>query len=172
MTASSSEEWRKVWNLIKNYRSALLVTLKSDGSFDSRPMGCLQRRFDGALWFITFHETSKLSQIGADERVLVSYAGPRYEYVSIFGKPRLIEDKAMIGELWKEGLRVWFPNGPDDSELALIAIDVEAARYWTQAASTAAYAWLYIRARLTGKRAGPAEVVDTGYVQFRKGQYD
>jgi general stress protein 26 len=163
----AQDDWRRTWNLVNGSHSAVLVTIKSDGSLDSRPMGCLQARFEGTLWFITFRQSPKLVQIAANDHVLVSYARPsKHEYVSISGRARLAEDKTLINELWYEGLHVWFPKGPNDPELALIAVEIEAARYWTDSASFITYAWLYLRSRLTGKPAAPAEVVDNGYVRF------
>src|SRR5205085_11636844 len=170
MKMSSSSEYvarQKIWNLIKDAHSALLVTIGPDGRLDSRPMGCLQREFDDSLWFLTFRHSAKAQELVADDRVLVSYANPaKYEYVSISGRGRIVDDKARVNDLWFEGLRVWFPNGPDDPELALLSIDVEEARYWTNAASLATYAWSYVKARVTGKTATADEVVETKTVRF------
>jgi len=168
MSPSSKHDYRqKIWNLIKDAHSALLVTIGPDGRLDSRPMGCLQCKFDDTLWFLTFRHSAKAEELAADDRVLVSYADPaKYEYVSISGRGRIVDDKATVNDLWSEGLRVWFPNGPDDPELALLSIDVEEARYWTNAASMAAYAWSYVKARVVGKPATADEVVETKSVQF------
>src|SRR5947209_4571854 len=149
---------RKIWDLIKGARSALLVTIGQAGQLDSRPMGCLQTDFDETLWFLTFRHSLKVSEIGRDDRVLVSYANPqRYEYVSLSGRAKIVEDKQKLKELWFEGLRVWFPNGPNDPELAVLAIQVEEAKYWTNAASVATYAWAYVRAALIRKSPSPNE---------------
>jgi general stress protein 26 len=39
------------WSLIKDEHTAVLVTMGTDASLDSRPMGCIQKDFDGTLWF-------------------------------------------------------------------------------------------------------------------------
>jgi general stress protein 26 len=157
----------KVRDLIKGAHSALLVTVGEDGRLDSRPMGCLQKAFHDTLWFLTFRHSVKLAQLAANNRVLVSYANPsKYEYVSISGRGRFLDDRAIVKKLWNEGLRVWFPNGPDDPELALLAVDVEEARYWTDAASVVTYAWAYVKARMTDQPASPDEIVDTKRVRF------
>jgi general stress protein 26 len=166
-SSSEHDHHQKIWDLIKDAHSALLVTIGLDGRLDSRPMGCLQRKFDDSLWFLTFRHSAKAQKLVADDRVLVSYANPaEYEYVSISGRGRIVDDRAKVHDLWSEGLRVWFPNGPDDPELALLSIDVEEARYWTNAASVAAYAWLYVKARVAGKPAAADEVVETKSVRF------
>ena len=168
MSSPSEQDYRqRVWDLIKDAHSALLVTIGPDGRLDSRPMGCLQREFDDTLWFLTFGDSPKIRQLVTEDRVLVSYANPvKYEYVSISGRGRIVDDKARVNDLWFEGLRVWFPNGPSDPGLALLAIEVEEARYWTNAASIVTYGWSYIRARLTGKAATADEVVETRRIQF------
>lgn len=38
------------------------------------------------------------------------------------------------------GLRVWFPSGHDDPELALLEVKVERVHYWTRPASMLTYA--------------------------------
>lgn len=168
MDSSSERDYRqKVWDLIKDAHSALLVTISQDGRLDSRPMGCLQKEFDDTLWFLTFRHSPKVQELLADDRVLVSYANPaKYEYVSISGRGRMVDDEAKINDLWFEGLRVWFPGGPTDPELALLSVDVEEARYWTNGASIVTYAWSYVKARFTGQPASPDEIVETKRVPF------
>src|SRR5256885_9401100 len=103
-----------------------------------------------------------------DEQVLVAYARPRkYEYVEISGRARVADDRAKMLELWREALRVWFPKGVDDPLIALIEVEVETARYWIRPGSLLAYAWLYVKARVAGKRATADAVVDTEVVRFR-----
>ena len=111
-------------------------------------MGCLQSEFDDKLWFLTFRHSEKIAELKNDSRVLVSYAkSSDYEYVSISGRAFLVEDPNRIEQLWTEGLRVWFPKGPDDPEIARIRVDVELAKYWTDAASIFTYAFAYVKAR-------------------------
>jgi general stress protein 26 len=157
----------KIWELIKRAHSALLVTARSDGTFDSRPMGCLQTGFDGALWFLTFRHSLKLEEIQNNPNVMVSYAKPSdFEYVSINGKARIVEDAQKLRELWTEGLRVWFPNGPGDPEIAVLAVEAEQARYWTDAASMTTYAWAYVKARVTGESPSTDEIVTEKSLSF------
>ena len=164
---SDKAERDKVWDLIKDAHSAVLVTSASDGSLQSRPMGCLQKEFDGTLWFLTFRHSPKAAEIATNDHVLVSYANPsKYEYVSVTGRGRVDEDRGRIKELWTESLRVWFPDGPDNPELALLAVEVETATYWTKAASLASYAWAYVRARVTGQPGRAEEAAEVKKVQF------
>jgi general stress protein 26 len=164
---TKNADHQKIWDLIKSSHSALLVTVSQDGTLDSRPMGCLQTSFDGILWFITFRNSLKLVEISNNPNVMVSYAKPSdFEYVSLSGKARVVEDSQKLNELWTEGLRVWFPNGPSDPEIAILAVDAERATYWTDAASMATYAWAYVKTRLTGKSPSKDEIVTEKTIRF------
>jgi general stress protein 26 len=158
----------KVWDLIKDARTALLVTM--DDTLEAQPMGCLQTTFDGTLWFLTFRHSSKIRQVGRDDRVLVAYVNPeRYEYVAVSGRARIVDDRQKLKELWTEGLRVWFPKGPNDPELALLAIDVAKADYWANPASAITYALAYVKARVTGESPSPGKIAESKSVHFRRG---
>ena len=154
------------WNLIKDHRVALLVTLDEAGRPDARPMGCIQREFDGHLWFMTLRGTHKVGEVESHEDALISYARPDdYEYVVARGRARRVDDEAKKRSLWSEALRVWFPKGVDDPDMILLDVEVEEARYWTNAASRLTYAAAYVRARVTGKRPEPGEIADTGVLR-------
>ena len=169
MTRESTEHAKldKIWSLIREAHTALLVTVGEDGALDSRPMGCVQREFDGTIWFLTFAGSSKLREVADNSQVLVSYARlTDYEYVSLSGRARVSKDRQKVGELWSEGFRVWFPSGPDDPDLALLSVEVEEAKYWTDAASVATCAWAYIKARVLGQRPKPEQIAEIGSVRL------
>src|SRR6266404_4746583 len=156
MSNAADDGPQKVWELIKGAHSALLVTIGQDGRIDSRPMGCIQNHFEETVWFLTFAHSHKLKEIGEHDHVLISYSNPsEYEYVSLSGRAKVVKDPQRLKELWSEAFRVWFPSGPDDPELTLISVEVEEAKYWTNAASVATYAWAYLKARLMGVRPDP-----------------
>jgi general stress protein 26 len=147
----------------------LLVTVGESDGFEARPMGCLQTVFDGTLWFLTFRHSSKLDQIGRDDRVLVAYVNPeKYEYVAVSGRARVVDDRQKLTELWTEGLRVWFPKGSGDPELAMLAVDVEKADYWADPASPITYAFAYVKARVTGEAPTPGDIAESKSVRFQR----
>jgi general stress protein 26 len=129
-------------------------------------MGCLQSEFDGTLWFLSLRDSLKLREISKAQQVLVAYDKPsEFEYVSVSGRVQVVEDRQRVAQIWNEGLRVWFPKGTEDPEIALIAVEVERAKYWTDAAS-ATYAWAYVRSRVTGKSPAPDDIGEMKDVRF------
>jgi len=158
---------QRIWDLIKNEHIAMLVTVGASGSLDSRPMACLQKEFDGTLWFLTFRDSTKILEIAEHQQALVSYTrSSKYEFISLSGTVRIVDDPAQVHSLWNDALRVWFPDGPNSPNIALLAVDVEMAKAWTKPASLLMYGYYYLRARITGRSPSPPQIakLETIYV--------
>ncbi|MDB5509174.1 MAG: ral stress protein 26 [Hyphomicrobiales bacterium] len=162
--SSSNEDRAKVWDLVKDMRIAMLVTKSMDGSMHSRPMASVQKDFDGRLWFMCREHSLKVDEIERNPDVLLAYShSPQQHYVSIRGAASVVRDRAKINELWSEADRVWFPKGPDDPEIALLAVDVEEAEYWDAPSSAMVIAYGYAKARLSGE---PPKMGENKVVKF------
>ncbi len=152
------EERNKVWDLIKHIKIAILVTFDNDGNLSSRPMAAIQEKFEEDLWFFTDVGSVKIDQIESNPNVLLGYSNPsQNQYVSLNGKAEIVRDHAKTKELWSEMLRVWFPKGVDDPNIALIKVTIDSAKYWDSPSSSMVIAYGYVKARLTGKRAKVGE---------------
>jgi general stress protein 26 len=165
MTSTTSAEARqKVWDMIGDIKIAMLTTRDQSDQLHARPMAAMQKDFDGTLWFMTKEGSSKLDEAA---EVSLTYANPsKQEYVSITGRARISHDKAKIKELWSEAARVWFPQGPDEPDIALIAVDVDTAEYWDSPSSAVVYLYGYAKARVTGKPPGANELGENKTVRF------
>ncbi|HEY8963418.1 MAG TPA: pyridoxamine 5'-phosphate oxidase family protein [Alphaproteobacteria bacterium] len=151
---SEEKEGRdKIFDLIKDIRIAQLITQSGDGQLCARPMSAVEYDdVDGALWFYTSIDSAKVAEIEYNPHVLLSYSEPSEQnYVSISGTAEIITDHTKIKELWFEPVRIWFPDGPDDPNLALLRVTPYSAEYWDAPAKSFVYAFGYIRQRLTGK---------------------
>jgi general stress protein 26 len=125
------ESIEKVRDLIKGIDIAMLTTIEDDGSLRSRPMGTQELEFDGQLWFFTFDDTEKVSEVQRDNRVNVSYADKgRQLYVSVSGTAHMVYDRAKMEQFWQAVLKVWFPEELETPNLVLMCIDVDKAEYW------------------------------------------
>ncbi|MFT8243606.1 pyridoxamine 5'-phosphate oxidase family protein [Roseomonas sp. BN140053] len=157
-TRSDRDAQNKVWEMIKDIEVATLVTLDAEGRFHGRPMRAQQKSFDTTLWFFTNNDAPVVEEIGRDGRVLLSYASPSsQDYVSLFGRAKVVHDVGKQKELWTEGMRVWFPAGAEDPKIALLAVEVEGAEYWDAPSSTVLHAYGYVKAVTTGEPPKPGE---------------
>lgn len=156
---------KKVGELLKDVRIAMLTTVADDGSLRSRPMGTQAGEFTGELWFFTSDDSGKVSEIGREHQVGLSYANPeKNSYVSITGTAQVIHDRAKAKELWTPLLKAWFPQGLDDPKLALLRVDVQSADYWDSPSSKMVSLYRLAKAAVTGNPRDAAKLGEHGHV--------
>lgn len=139
---------------IKGVRIAMLTTMDEvTGVMHSRPMITQDDGFDGDLWFLTRASAPKVGE-AIQHQVNVSYASPDdNRYVSVSGVAELVRDRQKIESMWKAAHNIWFPNGKDDPDLALLKITVTNAEYWDGPANKMIQIFQAASAWNTGKPA-------------------
>jgi general stress protein 26 len=148
----NTENIKKIRELIKDIRFAMLTTVEEDGTLRSRPMATQQTEFDGDLWFFTNANAPKVDEVQREQHVNVSYANPdKQKYVSVSGKAELIRDRQKIEELWNPVYKAWFPQGLDDPNLALLKVSIDQAEYWDSPSSALVRLVGFVKALTTGK---------------------
>jgi len=150
-----NSDFEKLKDMIKDIDLCMLTTVDETGNLHSRPMS-LNSDVDtnGNLWFFTSSNSDKASEIEQRSKVNVSFVDSRDQrYVSISGNAELVNDRQKIKELWKPILKAWFPDGPDQADVALLKVSVEKAEYWDSPSSTVAQAISFVTAIFTGKQA-------------------
>jgi general stress protein 26 len=144
------QQLRKINELIKDIRVAMLTTETGGGKLRSRPMATQDFEFDGSLWFFVNDHSLKVKEINTHHEVNVSYMHPvNNSYLSLSGRAELVRDRAKIHEYWRAWHEAWFPQGKDDPELALLRVDVETAEYWDSPAGKMAVLWDIAKALFT-----------------------
>lgn len=148
----------KLAEMIREIDFAMLTTVAEDGSLHSRPMSTQRAEFDGNLWFFTRASAPKVGEVEREQHVCVAYAKPEAQrYVSVSGRATVVRDRAKIEELWSPELKAWFPDGPEDPDIALLKVAVERAEYWDSPSSAVAHAFSFVKALATGRPANPGE---------------
>ena len=137
-TAKSSPEFRKLIDLIRDMKIAMLTTLGPDGTLHSRPLTTLNLDDgDGTLWFLIAADSEKAQEIARRPQVNVGYSHPEEgQYVSISGVAELVRDRAKVRELWTPIAKVFFPHGPEDPNLVVLKVEVRSAEYWSSPGSS------------------------------------
>lgn len=154
-----TDDLQKLRELVKDIDFCMLTTVDENNDLHSRPMsvnGDIDP--DGDLWFFTNASSHKVSEIARLPKVNVSFADPANQhYVSITGTAQLVRDRQKIEELWKPEFKMWFPEGKDDPEIALLRVNLEKAEYWDSPSSTIAYVLSFVSSMVTGKEADYGE---------------
>lgn len=139
---------------IKGIKVAMLTTTdETTGVLHSRPMLTEDGDGDGELWFLTRASAPKVGE-AVRHQVNISYASPDdNRYISVSGIAELVQDRKKIARMWKSAHSIWFPEGKDDSDLALLKITVTSAEYWDGPANKMIQVFQAARAWATGEAA-------------------
>ena len=156
---SRQSDYEKLREMIKDIDLCMLTTVDESGDLHSRPMSLNGDVDDkGNLWFFTSSNSHKASENERTPNVNVSFIDTdQQHYISISGAAELVHDKQKIKELWKPILKAWFPDGPDQPDVALLKVKVSKAEYWDTPSSTIAQAISFVSAILTGKQVEMGE---------------
>lgn len=155
---SRADNRRKLWNLIKDVKIAMLTTVHNDDTVHSRPMATQRAEFDGDLWFFTSRNTEKCFDVEQEKHVNVSYAAPDDQrYVSVSGRAKVVVDRDKARELWHPGLKAYFPDGAGSRDLALIRVKVDSAEYWDSPTAPIVRLVGFVKALAAGARYEPGE---------------
>ena len=157
MADERQEAIEKLEKLIEGIDFCMLTTIDG-GHLRSRPMSTQDFEFDGDLWFFTSASSHKVAEITKLPKVNVSFADPdNQHYVSISGKAQLVRDRNKIDELWRPEFKIWFPEGKDGPQVALLRVNLEKAEYWDSPSSTIGYVLNFVSSLVTGKEADAGE---------------
>lgn len=139
--------------LIRQIEVGLLTTRDAQGHFHTRPVQTLEVEAD-TLWFFTDWSTPKVGELEVQCQVSVGYADVKnHRYVAVSGSAKLLRDPQKAKQLWSAEQLAYYPDGPEDSRLALLRVQIERAEYWLAPGRTA-YLVAAAQAALTGKPAG------------------
>jgi general stress protein 26 len=156
-STENSENLAKVNELIKDIRTAMMMTLDAEGMPRSRPMHTQEAEFDGVLWFMAGASSDKAREIANDPRVHLSYIDSSGEkYISVTGRAKIVNDRARIKSMWSPFLKAWW-DGPDDPEIRLIRVDVHKVEFWDTPGGKIASVLSIVKSVITGTRDTSSE---------------
>jgi general stress protein 26 len=159
---SGEEGRKKIAELVKGIRIAMMATQDDDGSIDARPIAVQDAPFNGTLWFLTRHSSDKVDELQRDHHVTLSFAEPSdSRYIALKGTGSVSRDRAKIRELWNTMYKAWFPKGEDDPEIAVLRVDVTEGHFWEASGSKVVFYAKYLAAAVTG---GQVSVGTSGHV--------
>ncbi|RYE99534.1 MAG: pyridoxamine 5'-phosphate oxidase [Oxalobacteraceae bacterium] len=147
---SRNEEIAKLAELIADIQVCMFTTTDDDGRLISRPMAVQEVEFDGDLWFFTKLSGRKIDQIRHTPQVNVALSS-KGSWVSVSGEAEIVHDDEKAKQLWNTRISAWFPDGPEDPELALVKVHANGAEYWDSPGAAVVSMLSFVKARVTGK---------------------
>lgn len=160
MTTTQTGDRAEYERLLSGFKTAILTTRGPDGHFHSRPMAVQEEREAGAdLWFATSRDSDKAHQIEGEAQVSLAFHSSERDaaYLSISGRAALVQDRLLIHRMWSPSWKAWFPDGPDQEDLALLRVEVEHAEWVKPEGGKAKVLFTMARNALGGHRDEPGE---------------
>ena len=159
---SGEEGRKKIAELVKGIRIAMMTTQAEDGSMDARPMAVQDKPFDGTLWFLTRGSSEKVGELERDRHVTLTFSEPSdSKYIALKGRASVTKDRGKVHELWNPMYKAWFPQGEDDPEITVLRVDVIEGQFWEASSSKVLLYAKYLAAAVTG---GAVDVGTAGHV--------
>jgi general stress protein 26 len=162
---TQDDDTRKVAELIKDIRVAMLTHADATGRLVSQPMATQQVDFDGDVLFITERDSHKCRDIEAQSpaTVNVSYSSGG-SWVSLSGTAEVVDDRAKLEELWSTFTDAWMEGGPENPNNVLIRISADSAEFWDTPGSKATQVLNFVKAKVTGERLDDGDLIDNKVV--------
>ena len=86
---------------------------------------------NGNFWFLSANDSQKNDELLSDPSVQLLFQGSSYSnFLNIYGKASVSQDKQKIKELWNPELKVWFTEGVDDPRISVIKVEPTEGYYW------------------------------------------
>ena len=152
------DDTRKLDQLIRDVKFAMLTTRNASDELESRPLTTLEVDFHGTLWFMVPADAQFVQDLRDHPNVNLGYASPEQgKFVSVSGTGRVVRDVEKARQLWNVAASIWFPGGAEDPNLAVLEVGVEKAEYWDTPGGTVQRLLGFARAKLTGDTSALGE---------------
>ena len=142
--------------LLQDFDTAMLVTRTDDGFLRARPMAIQEpaAEFTCDLWFASSIDSQKMEEIARNPHVCVTcLRGRGSAYISISAHATVRRDRALVHKLFKPDWKVWWPQGPDDPQIAFIELQVERAEYWEPTGGSMRVLYAMVKSLIKGEAA-------------------
>lgn len=133
--ASTQKDREKLFDLMKDFDTTVLITRTAAGELRGRPMWIGEIQKTEGIWFATGADNAMVDDIDRDPQVCLSMQS-KLHFVSLSGQASIHNDRAKIKELWKPAWETWFPNGKEDPKIRLIRVTPMAGDYWDMASKS------------------------------------
>lgn len=159
--SSDPAEVEKVHDIMQKMDVAMLTTVDSTGNgrLTSRPLSTQVHEEDGDVLFLIRRSSAVAADVRANSNVNVAYSSMK-AWVSLAGTATLVEDRAMVKQLWSKGADMFMDGGPENPDNVILKVSGDTATYWggESLVGTAVSTIKQITGRGDDRDAGPTVV--------------
>lgn len=155
--AIENDNLGRVWDIIEKVGVCMLTT-RFAGGLRARPVEARPDRDAGLIFFVTDIRSAKEDEIEARPDIgLVFIDSNDNAYLSITGRASVTRDADKTKAAWRKTDEVWWPGGPNDSNVCLLQFEPFTAELWDGPASSLVTAFEFAKARVTGQEPNLGE---------------
>lgn len=134
----ANDEMSRLARHLDGQRTAMLSFSDEHGQITARPMTPLEMDERGEIWMLASRQRMAPHFVAALRQANLSISDESHAlYISIAGVARLSDDTSRKQALWSAMARPWFPQGADDPDLVLLALQPQLADIWDGPANDA-----------------------------------
>lgn len=157
----------KMKDLVGHNAICMFTSNVDEVPLQTRPMTTQEVDDEGNFWFFSPKDSLKNYEVRTDARVQLLFANTSAsEYLTVFGRAMILDDRKKIEELWSPMAKAWFEEGKDDPNLSLIRVAPEHAYYWEPKQNKMVTLFKMAAAAVTGKKM---DIGEQGKIEVNKG---
>jgi general stress protein 26 len=100
---------------------------------------------------VTDIHSLKIDEINVNQNALLTFQSAS-RFASVSGQLAVVLDRQLIGKVWRESWKVWFPGGKSDPDIALLKFTAHEGEFWDNAGMQGLkYVYEAARAYVTGE---------------------
>lgn len=128
---SGAEAIEKLKEIAEGARICMFTTFTDQQPMPTRPMALQRVDDDGTMHFFSAASSGKNHEVSEEPNVQLFFANNgSSEYLNVYGKAVISQDRAKIKELWSAWAKAWFQGGAEDPDLTLISVTPTESEYW------------------------------------------
>lgn len=130
----SNKELKALAQKMKGLDLCMLTTVTSYGQLGGRPMSNNgEVEYDGTSYFFTWADSRMAQDIEKNKHVQLGFRADKdkdFLFIAVQGEARILTDKRVMKDHWREELTQWFKDGLDTDGLVMIVVDAKRINWW------------------------------------------
>ncbi|MXN79018.1 hypothetical protein GR157_30365 [Burkholderia sp. 4701] len=117
--------------IVSNCAFCFVSSIDAAGQINSRVVEILEVGADLSIRFMTDSRTRKAHEIRQGGAISLSFLSMTDRgYVTMGTIPMVSAETMLKQRIWKESLRTWFPDGPDDPDVVTVTCEPNWIELW------------------------------------------
>ena len=108
------------------------ITTAENGEANARVIQPGKLHDDWSVGFTTSRRCRKVVEMERSGRLTLAYQyDPEKAYVTLLGRPVIIDDVALKRAVWGPASDRWYPGGPEDPNVVIVQLIVDRIELWS-----------------------------------------